>query len=306
MKYSKLTTLIRKILFCITITTLSVIYLIGKVVYFIDYNNNHIEIARYNIQSSKIPESFSGYRIVHLSDLHSKYFGSEQEKLVGQIKAQHPNIIVVTGDLVDGKTKFQEPCLTLMKKLVDIAPTYYTYGNHEALLLYEEAYQSYFKNIEALGVHIMNSKSVILTNETEETINLIGVPDPIAIPLPNDIFYYSDQEERTKILLENTLSLVPHQENYTILLCHRPEYINTYSNFPVDLALCGHTHGGQVRLPIIGALYASGQGFFPKYDTGLFKKDQLTLIISSGLGSSSIPFRILDFPEIGVLTLTHQ
>ena len=308
MKYSKIATMLRKLLFCITITILSVVYLIGKVKYFVYYNNNHIEVARYTLQSNKIPDAFSGYRIVHLSDLHSKYFGENQEKLVAKVKAQKPDIIVFTGDLSDGKTKLVEPCLALMKELVNIAPTYYTYGNHEALLLYEEAYQGFFKNIEALGVHMMNSKSMTLkTASTDDTINLVGVPDPIAIPLPNKIFQYSDHEERTKVLLEETMATVKNTDTYTILLCHRPEYINTYSNFPVDLALCGHTHGGQVRLPMLGALYASGQGLFPKYDTGIFKKDNLTLLISSGLGSSTtIPFRILDFPEIGVITLQHQ
>lgn len=281
------------------------VYLILGTRAFLYYGNNHIDITTYTIQSAKIPESFSGYRIVQLSDLHSKVFGENQQMLLQKVQGLHPDIIVFTGDLVDGRTKLEAPCFTLMKGLVNIAPTYYIYGNHEAILLYEPERQEFFKQIDALGVKTMNNKAVILTSAANESINLVGIPDPIAISIPNKLFQYEDLEERTKILLEETFQFVKDKEAYTILLCHRPEYIKTYSNFPVDLVLCGHTHGGQIRLPILGGIYATGQGFLPKYDSGYFKTGDLTLLINRGLGQSSFPYRIFNNPEISLIKLQH-
>ncbi len=287
----------------ILVITIS-LYLIIGLKCLLYYGNNHIDITQYIIQSDKISDSFSGYRIVQLSDLHSKTFGSNQVNLLKKVKHLQPDIIVFTGDLVDGRTKLEGPCFELMKGLVAIAPTYYIYGNHEAILLYDNEKQDFFKKLDEIGVITMNNKVITLKSTQDDVINLVGLPDPIAFSLPNKIFKYPIAD-RNKILLEQTIGTIKDKQAYTILLCHRPEYIQIYSEFPIDLALCGHTHGGQIRLPFLGGLFATGQGFFPKYDNGIFKYNQLTLLINRGLGGNSFPYRIFNNPEVSLIILKH-
>lgn len=295
--------LYRFIYHVILILTVS-LYLIIGLKCFLYYGNNHIDITKYMVQSNKVPSSFSGYRIVQLSDLHSKTFGDNQINILNKVKRLQPDIIVFTGDLVDGRTKLEEPCTQLMEGLVAIAPTYYIYGNHEAVLLYDVEKQDFFSKLTKIGVIMMNNKAITIKNVHNDSINLVGIPDPIAFTLPNKIFKYPE-EDRTEILLEETMKTIVNKQVYTILLCHRPEYIVTYSQFPIDLALCGHTHGGQIRLPFIGGLFATGQGFFPKYDSGLFKMNHLTLLINRGLGGNSFPYRVFNNPEISLIILKH-
>lgn len=302
MTWSKVLIKLYRFLYHMIYSVTAILYLIIGLKCFLYYGNNHIDTTQYMIHSNKIPESFGGYRIVQLSDLHSRTFGENQVTLLKKVKKLQPDIIVFTGDLVDGRAKLEEPCLELMKGLVTIAPTYYTYGNHEAILLYDTEKQKFFSKLTKIGVIMMNNKAIVLKNTYDDIVNLVGVPDPIAFSLPNDIFKYPIAD-RTAVLLQQTMKEIRNKEAYTILLCHRPEYIETYSEFPIDLALCGHTHGGQIRLPFIGGLYATGQGFFPKYDSGMFKMNQLTLLINRGLGGNSFPYRIFDNPEISLIIL---
>lgn len=258
------------------------------------YENNKLQVSNYNIISENIPVDFNNYRIVQISDFHNTKSKLLTNDLIEQIKEQKPNIIVLTGDLIDAKKTDVEVVINFIKEINDVAPIYYVTGNHEASV------SSYTKLKEQLlenKVLILDNKTEVLkTNESE--INLIGIDDPRMV---NE--YVVSDSEITKSELDN----VKYDKNkYSILLAHRTELFDTYAQKELDLILTGHAHGGQIRIPFIGGVVAPNQGFFPKYTSGIFKKNKTTMVVSRGIGNSIIPFRINNRPELVVITLNSK
>jgi uncharacterized protein len=257
---------------------------------FLYFQNNAITITEHEVNSSKLPEEFDGFKIVQLSDLHSKQFG---KRLPNKVKKERPNIIVFTGDLVDQKNYDELVSLKLMEELVMIAPVYFVTGNHEA---WSGKFNSLEEKLVASGVHVLrNSHESIRVKEDE--IILIGIDDPAMISGAHSEF------SAVETSLEDALHGVADQ--YKILLSHRPEMFSLYTSFNIDLIFSGHAHGGQVRLPFIDGLVAPNQGFFPKYTAGKHQEAQSTMIINRGLGNSVIPQRLFNRPEIVIVTLRN-
>lgn len=256
--------------------------------------------TRYTIHSKVLPPSFNGFRIIQLSDLHENNFGTNQIDLIKKITLESPNMIVITGDLISAKSYAFKNTLNLLKQLIAIAPTYYIFGNHEVFMTYQPDEAPFFKQVTDLGVHLLDNQDTTIFSPCGDAIHLIGIRDPIdvntntATATPVEL-----QNLSTSLNMLKTLS----PTDFNILLAHRPEYISDYSQFPVQLVLSGHAHGGIVHIPFIGGLYAPNQGFFAKYSSGKHKINDTNLIISSGLGTSSIPIRILNPPEIVSITL---
>lgn len=255
------------------------------------WGNNSITVSRYSVSPSGLPESFDGYRIVHVSDLHNKDFG---EKLINRISALKPDMIAVTGDIIDSYSTKTEVAVEFIRQAADIAPVYYTTGNHENRL--PEEYALLRAEMERAGVIVLDGKTVEI-EKSGERISVSGIDDLT--------FFGSSVLGENKIMFDKSLSSVAQQagDNVKILLSHRPELFDVYGKNGFDLVLSGHAHGGQIRLPFIGGLFSPGQGFLPEYTEGIHKSGETSMVVSRGLGNSFFPFRIGNRPEIVVCEL---
>lgn len=216
------------------------------------------------VSSNRIPAAFNGFRIAQISDLHNAVFGEDNAELLQILSECEPNIIVITGDLVDAEHTDIDVALDFAKEAVQIADTYYVTGNHEASL---SQYDELKAELENTGVVVLEDKAMQLEYNGDD-ITLIGLSDP-SFTLKGDMFGEVPAMVDTKLR-----GLIGDKDNYTILLSHRPELFEAYVNCGVDLVLSGHAHGGQFRLPFIGGLVAPNQGLFPKYDAGLYMAEE--------------------------------
>nr|WP_143155602.1 metallophosphoesterase [Ornithinibacillus halophilus] len=272
---------------------LSIILLI-LLVLFSYSQNNWLTTTSITIKSKELPSNFDGYKIVQLSDIHNKTFGKNQKRLVSKVKNEKPDIIFVTGDLIDARKYDEEPSLILMEQLVNIAPTYFVTGNHEWS---SGKYESLEAKLLSAGVHVLRNESERLTIE-EQKILLLGIDDPYGSESYVDVAITKDSL--------NPFADEIEQSSYTLLLAHRPELFSTYQEYGIDVTFSGHAHGGQVRLPFVGGLVAPGQGFFPNFTAGKYEENESTLVVSRGLGNSIIPQRIFNLPEVVSITLETE
>ena len=253
--------------------------------------NNKVIVSRYVISSPKIPKNFNKYKIAHISDFHNCPLGNQ---IVKKLKKEHPDIIVITGDLIDSTQTDIDVSLCFVKELLPIAPVYYVTGNHEAAI---SDYPKFEKRLKELGVSVLDERQIDLT-KNGESICLTGIGDANM----RDRF-----EPKYKNRIANKLSNLPiHEEKFNILLSHRPEEFGTYSTFGYHLVLTGHAHGGQIRIPFIGGIYAPSQGFFPEYDAGVYTVGDMNMIVSRGIGNSVFPLRVNNFPELVIVHLENQ
>ena len=272
----------------------SIALLVGLCVWTI-WGNTALEINEYKIMSDKIPEAFSGFRIAQVSDLHNAEFGEDNEKLITMLSQTDPDIIVITGDLIDSRRTDVEIALKFAQQAVRIAPVYYVSGNHEARVM---EYEELKKSLMDAGVTMLDNQKVEISREGEN-ITLMGIDDPSF----QENYLFGDAEGVAKQAISD---LQDASDGYTILLSHRPELFDLYAETGMDLVFSGHAHGGQFRLPFVGGLAAPNQGLFPKYDAGKFTEENTTMIVSSGVGNSIIPIRFNNRPEIVVVQLESQ
>lgn len=266
---------------------------IGLLVFF-RWQNNSITISEVIIQSNKIEEEFDGYKILQVSDLHNKEFGDKQKNILKKIEKINPDIIVVTGDLIDSSKTNVEVAMDLIKGASEIAPIFYVSGNHEA---WSGVYEKLRVKLEEAGAYVLEDEKVEIV-KGNSFIDLIGLEDPDFLE-PDALKYNKNSEIESKLN-----NLIEDNNKFKIVLSHRPELLDVYSNSEVDLVFSGHAHGWQFRLPFVGGIIAPDQGFFPKLTEGVHKKDNTTMIISRGLGNSIIPIRIFNRPELIVVTLS--
>lgn len=271
---------------------LIVISIVLIITAFFIWQNNLISITEIAYESSKIPQAFEGYKIVQISDLHNKEFGKNQERLLKKIRTTSPDIIVITGDLIDRRKYDLETAMVFINGAVDIAPVYYVSGNHEA---WSGDYANISSQLLNAGVQILDDRKVSIING-EDTIELLGLSDPAFLTSG-----YMDGTDVSKF--KEVLEKLGDEKTFQVLLSHRPELFDLYAQAKIDITFSGHAHGGQVRLPFLGGLVAPNQGLFPKYTSGSYVKDQSTLVVSRGLGNSIIPLRVFNNPEIVIVTL---
>jgi len=260
----------------------------------IAWGNTALELNEYVTKSEKLPESFDGFRIVQISDLHNAEMGEENTTLLKMIENSKPDIIVITGDIIDSDHTDIEVSVRFVEKAVRIAPCYYVTGNHEARLS-KEVFQSFEEKLKEYGVKVLHDEAVMLEKDGEH-ISLAGLDDPIFASNHNGI-RYSNLSSHIKELFS--------EDGFHVLLSHRPELFKTYVEAEVDLVMSGHAHGGQFRLPFVGGLVAPNQGFFPKYDAGVFAEDGTNMVVSRGIGNSIIPIRFNNRPEVIVVELSR-
>ncbi len=282
----------------------------GKAIFDIANNQNHtLDLNGYVYKSEKIPEEFVGFRIVHLSDMHNCVYGNEADELIRIVKKNKPNIIVITGDSFDSRRRQYFDSLDIIKKLVLIAPVYYVTGNHEELS--PDLKEIFISEIEKNGVHILDSTSVEIKRRNV-SIYINGIADFTSFTIGYGLFEKAldknldcDELNLLKDSFKEKLRIFSEtkKDGFNILLSHRPEMFDVYAENGYDLVFCGHAHGGQFRIPPIGAIYSPGQGFLPKYSEGPHTKENTTMIVSRGLGNSSFPLRINNRPQILVTVL---
>ena len=259
------------------------------------WGNTALELNTYTISSSKLPQSFDGYRIAHVSDLHNAEMGKNNEKLLTMLRDADPDMIAITGDLVDSRNTDIEVALQFVREAVKIAPCYYVTGNHEARI---SEYDELKAGMEAAGVTVLEDVRTKISMEGE-TITLIGVNDP---SYQTD-YLFGDSETVMNSKLEE---LHAEHDGFTILLSHRPELFDAYVENEINLVLSGHAHGGQFRLPFIGGLVAPNQGLFPEYDAGIYTDGNTNMLVSRGVGNSILPFRINNRPEVILIELQAE
>ncbi len=255
------------------------------------WGNTSILTTQIHISSKSLPVSFNGFRIVHVSDLHNTEFGVNQEKLLDAVKNASPDLIAITGDLIDSRRTDLLKAMDFVNGAVKIAPVYYVTGNHEARI---DEYLKLEEKMAEAGVVLLRDKGVTI-KRGEDFIRLLGLDDP-------SFMKKNDKIENSITLTDAKLKDLMDENQYTILLSHRPELFNVYAAHSIDLILSGHAHGGQVRLPFVGGLVAPNQGLFPKYDEGIYEIGPSKMVVSRGLGNSIFPVRINNRPELVVIT----
>ena len=256
------------------------------------WGNTALELNEYIVISEKLPTAFDGYRIAHISDLHNAEMGDDNEKLLEMLENAEPDIIAITGDMIDSRNTDIQIALRFAEKAVKIAPCYYVTGNHEARM---SGYDELKNGLVELGVAVLEDERAEL-EVSGEVIAVIGVNDP---SFQTD-YLFGDAETVIESKLQE---LICQEDTYAVLLSHRPELFEAYVGSNIDLVLSGHAHGGQFRLPIIGGVVAPNQGLFPKYDGGLYTEADTNMIVSRGIGNSIIPFRFNNRPEVILIEL---
>ncbi len=259
---------------------------------FLYVQNNLISITEVKLTSSKIPSSFKGFKILQLSDLHNKKFGDNQDVLIQKVKSINPDIIAITGDLIDSKSYDPEVSMELIRELVKEYPVYFVTGNHEK---WSGKYNDLEKELKQHHVTVLRNEHVSIQIGGQD-IHILGIDDPE--------FVTGNRDEGNVVkgeIIKAKFEMQP--DTYNVLLSHRPEFLTEYADEQIHLVLSGHAHGGQVRLPFIGGLVAPNQGILPTYTAGLYEKQNTSMVVSRGLGNSIIPQRIFNRPELVVVQL---
>ena len=257
------------------------------------YEDKNIQLNTFEIMSADLPTEFDGYSIAHVSDFHNATFGEDNAKLINMLEESKPDIIAITGDIIDSRRTDIDISFAFVEEILKIAPCYYVTGNHEARV--SEEYALLRERMVQSGVIILENNSLFIESE-DAFIEIIGLEDPTFSVI-------GTTAEEADVVSDMLSKLITADTDFTLLLSHKPEFFDIYAENDVDLVLSGHAHGGQFRIPFIGGLIAPGQGLFPEFDSGLFEKDGTKMIVSRGIGNSIIPLRINNRPEIILVEL---
>lgn len=258
-------------------------------------------VTKYRICSQKLNGIKREKKIIFLSDLHNRMYGEENERLLESIRNQHPDLILIGGDILvrkDGNS--YDKTVHFLAKLPGICPVYCANGNHEQKLKelpdkYEQSYEEYKKALTASGIHMLENAS--------ETVKLDEVPVKLSgLEIPLGAYARFGKKELS--LKEITDRIGEHGDDYQILLAHHPGYMKEYLAYGADLILGGHYHGCVVQLPGIGGVISTNFTLFPKYSGGIYQEGEQTAVVSRGLGTHSVPLRLWNWPELIVLELS--
>lgn len=257
--------------------------------------NARVWNARVEIRDEKIPAAFDGFVLCQVSDVHNEARGEGNAALLRALREAAPDLICITGDFLDSRRTDLDFALELAGQLAEIAPAVYVTGNHEARLKDLSALEA---GLAARGVQVLRDDWMPLARGGEE-IALLGLDDP-GFAAGED-WTLAEGLDQTQARLSALLAQAG--DRFSLVLSHRPELLPAYAEAGADLVLSGHAHGGQVRLPGIGGLFAPGQGILPRLTSGVHARGETRLVVSRGLGNSSFPLRVFNPPEIVTVTL---
>lgn len=266
-------------------------------IWFVHFENSVLQVSHYAVNLSLR----HAIKIVHLSDLHTKCFGKNNEILLRKVREQHPDLIVYTGDLIDGNGKRMEVGVSLLANLAQDIPVYFVSGNNEK----EGCFETLVPLLRKQGVHVLineidhlsvqdNDVYLLGLDESRESHHGYGKCSTDSANYADfaPLFHELEQKDGIKLVLSH------YPENYRLI------GKGSFVQYHYDMLFTGHAHGGQFILPFIGAVFAPGQGFFPLYTNGLYgEKNEAKMCVSRGLGKSSFPLRLWNRPQIIDLTL---
>ncbi|WP_294683709.1 metallophosphoesterase [uncultured Gemella sp.] len=254
--------------------------------------NKKLKVRKTTLKFDKLPQAFDNFKIAQVSDIHCDRVGHSDLSFIKKIKDFNPDIIVITGDVLDSYNNDMDIAYNILSQLAIIAPCYFVSGNHELRL--PEEYEQLINIMKKLNITYMNNSNLLIT-KNNESINLVGVED-------YNFFKNEDNLNHRANFIE-TLKELYSPDHFNILLSHRPEKFPIYADLKYELIFSGHAHGGQWRVPFIGGIFSPSQGFFPKYTNGNYVLEDSTIIVSQGLGNSSFPIRINNRIELVLATL---
>ncbi len=266
------------------------IFVLIAVVLVVD-SNFRIVTDEFILGNSRLPEGAEGLRIVHLSDLHARRFGSGNSRLVSAVRDAEPDMICITGDMVDGPREEQEDYVReLMGQLTQIAPVYFVPGNHEWAAGWA---RELFTILREEGVTVLRN-SYVTFGRGGDYIVIAGVDDP------NGLRGQSSPEKMMEEIRAD------HGDSYVLLLAHRDTELELWSQLGFDAVLCGHAHGGLIRLPFTDGLVAPAQGLFPTWTAGIYTQGGTQMLVSRGFAGSHGCPRVFNNPEVVSITLSRQ
>ena len=251
-------------------------------------SNTRLVTDEFTLGNASLPAVFEGFRVVQLSDLHTAVFGEGNRDLLDAVREARPDIIAITGDLLDDDTA-EDYVRDLMAGLTAIAPVYYVTGNHEWASGWTK---ELFALLAECGVTALRNEYVVLDRGGEEIIRA-GVDDP------NGPY---DQKTPEALVAEIRAD---HPSDYILMLAHRDDELAMWARLDVDAVLCGHAHGGLVRLPFTDGLVAPGQGLFPTYTAGIYTEGHTQMLVSRGIGGTHGVPRIFNNPQVVVAVLSR-
>ncbi len=276
-------------------------------------NSQQLEITHTDIAIENLPAELEGLKVVQITDLHSTLYGQGQQDLLSLVRAERPDVIALTGDFVDGHQPNEENCVALAQGLAAIAPVYRIRGNHE---YYQNGIvtDEFDKKMADAGVHLLENTAVELHRNGMPWL-LAGMEDVQRLngDLSRDRLwgaardqYDYDVEKHFADLLHT--SMPDGSYGLRVLLSHRPYYWQLWADMGFDLALCGHLHGLQVRVPGLGGAPLLVNRFFPQADSGLYQLDGIQVYISRGLAKQGglRGLRINNRPELTVLSFLRR
>ena len=256
---------------------------------FLWWSNRSLQVDRFTYASPRLPAGFDGCVVVQLSDLHGALFGENNQDLIDAVRAENPDYIFLTGDLLDRYRRTpQSYAVDLGRAMAAIAPTYFVTGNHEWALPDVPGLKA---QLEEAGVTVLSNEFTTL-ERNGDAIVLAGIDDPNG---------YADQKTPEELAAEVKAGA---EDPFWILLAHRNDrFLRQYSLLGADLVIAGHGHGGMIRLPFTDGLISTDRTLFPSYTAGFYAENGSTLFASRGLGNSGPSFRLFNRPQIAVLTL---
>ncbi len=253
------------------------------------YQNTELSVSYYHAESEEIPESFDRFLIAQVSDFHNVKTEKLQNAVLSEITSAKPDIIVITGDLIDSRRTDIPVSLAFCEKLTEIAEIYYIPGNHEAAT---RSYRELEAGLISMGINVLRNSHKTISIGNDE-INILGIDDPL----------FTDNDDKYEVTQLNLDKISYNEENFTVLLAHRPEIFSVYKENKIDLVFSGHAHGGQFVIPYLGGLFTPTEGFFPEYTEGFHTEDGSSMAVSRGIGNSKFPIRLNNPPELVFVTL---
>ncbi len=268
------------------------------------YENRSFEVTHYRAGSGKIPEAFSGTKLLVLADLHNNSFGKGNRRLIEEIHRIRPDYVLVAGDMIIGKkANDYSAALSLLTGLAMRYPVFYGYGNHEQHVMpgndnYDGGFDAFKASLEALGVCFLENKQIRISHK-DAALVITG------LLIDKQYFNKIRRPSFSTASIQHLVGIADRQ-CYNILIAHNPVYFSNYTEWGADLTISGHIHGGIIRLPALGGVISPQYKFFPKYDAGKFVKNGSIMLVSRGLGLHTIKLRLFNRPELMVVTLERN
>ena len=278
-----------------------IILLIGCIVLWQHLELKKFQITSYEYRTKKITQSV---KFAVVADLHAHVYGRDNDILIQKIKEQKPDIILVPGDMIVSRyPETYETAYQTFEKLTEIAPVYFSNGNHESRVskvpvMQTEAFLEYENRVRKLGVHILNNAS--------EEVTLHGGKFCISgLEIPLECYGKGSYEPLPEHFIRDVLGDAK-QDSVQILMAHTPMFAKAYAEWGADVSVCGHTHGGLVRIPGIGSVISPQFELFPKYDAGEFNFGDRKVYVSKGLGTHTFHIRVFDRAEVLMIRINKM